>query len=55
VAEAVIAGLEPIQRRFRDIRGDEDGLRAFLQRSGETAAGRAEATMKDVREAIGSW
>jgi tryptophanyl-tRNA synthetase len=55
VAEAVIAGLEPIQRRFADIRGDEAGLVAFLRRSGEAAAERAEATMKDVREAVGTW
>ncbi|HEX2762284.1 MAG TPA: tryptophan--tRNA ligase [Allosphingosinicella sp.] len=53
VAEAVIAGLEPIQRRYSDIRGDEAGLTAFLRRSGETAATRAEATMKQVREAVG--
>jgi tryptophanyl-tRNA synthetase len=55
VAEAVIAGLEPIQRRFAEIKGDEAGLIAFLRRSGEAAAERAEATMKDVREAVGTW
>ena len=55
VAEAVIAGLEPIQARFAEIRGDEAGLVAFLRRSGEAAAERAEATMKDVRAAVGTW
>ena len=55
VAEAVIAGLEPIQRRFADIRGDEAGLIAFLRRSGEAAAERAERTMQGVREAVGTW
>jgi tryptophanyl-tRNA synthetase len=55
VAEAVIAGLEPIQRRFREIRGDEAGLVDFLKRSGEAAGERAEAVMKDVRAAIGNW
>ncbi len=55
VAEAVIAGLEPIQSRFADIRSDEAGLVAFLRRSGEAAAERAEATMNDVREAVGTW
>ncbi len=55
VAEAVIAGLEPIQSCFAEIRGDEAGLAAFLRRSGEAAAERAEATMKDVREAVGTW
>ncbi|HEY0112175.1 MAG TPA: tryptophan--tRNA ligase [Allosphingosinicella sp.] len=53
VAEAVIAGLEPIQRRHAEIRGDEAGLTAFLRRSGEAAAERAEATMTKVREAVG--
>jgi tryptophanyl-tRNA synthetase len=55
VAEAVIAGLEPVQRRFAEIRGDEAGLTAFLRRSGEAAAERAEATMKEVRAAVGVW
>ena len=53
VAEAVIAGLEPIQRRFAEIRGDEGALVAMLTRSAEAAAERAEATMKDVRAAVG--
>ena len=55
VADAVIAGLEPIQRRFRELRGDEGALTAMLERSGEAAAERAEATMKDVRRAVGIW
>lgn len=53
VAEAVIAGLEPIQRRFAEIRGDEGALLAMLTRSAEAAAERAEATMRDVRSAVG--
>ncbi len=53
VAEAVIAGLEPIQRRFAEIRGDEGALVAMLTRSAEAAAERAEATMKQVRAAVG--
>jgi tryptophanyl-tRNA synthetase len=53
VAEAVIAGLEPIQRRFAELRRDEGALLAMLQRSAEAAAERAEATMKDVRAAVG--
>jgi tryptophanyl-tRNA synthetase len=55
VAEAVIAGLEPIQARFAEMRGDEAGLAAFLRRSGEAATERAEATMSKVREAVGLW
>jgi tryptophanyl-tRNA synthetase len=53
VAEAVIAGLEPIQRRFAELRRDEDTLTAMLSRSAEAAAERAEAVMKDVRAAVG--
>jgi hypothetical protein len=49
------AGGEPIQSRFADIRGDEAGLVAFLRRSGEAAAERAETTMKEVRAAVGTW
>jgi len=55
VAEAVIAGLEPIQRRYAEIRGDEAALVAMLTRSAEAAAERAEATMKAVRAAVGTW
>jgi tryptophanyl-tRNA synthetase len=53
VAEAVIAGLEPIQRRFAELRSDEGALTAMLTRSAEAAAERAEATMKEVRAAVG--
>jgi tryptophanyl-tRNA synthetase len=53
VAEAVIAGLEPIQRRFAELRSDEGALTTMLTRSAEAAAERAEATMKDVRAAVG--
>jgi tryptophanyl-tRNA synthetase len=53
VAEAVIAGLEPIQRRYAELRRDEGALAAMLARSAEAAAERAEATMKDVRAAVG--
>jgi tryptophanyl-tRNA synthetase len=53
VAEAVIAGLEPIQHRFRELRGDEGALEAMLKRSAEAAAERAEPTMVEVRKAVG--
>lgn len=55
VADAVIAGLEPIQRRFAELRQDEAHLTAMLTRSAEAAAERAEATMKAVRSAVGTW
>jgi tryptophanyl-tRNA synthetase len=53
VADAVIAGLEPIRRRFHELRDDEASLEAMLKRSAEAAAERAEATMRDVRKAVG--
>ncbi|MEA3063772.1 MAG: tryptophanyl-tRNA synthetase [Sphingomonadales bacterium] len=53
VAEAVISGLEPIQRRYAELRRDEGALTAMLARSADAAAERAEATMKHVRAAVG--
>jgi tryptophanyl-tRNA synthetase len=53
VADAVIAGLAPIQQRFRELRGDETALEAMLKRSADAAAERAEATMREVRKAVG--
>lgn len=53
VGEAVVEGLTPIRERFHAIRGDEAGLRRILDRSAEAAAARAEATMVEVRKAVG--
>ena len=53
VAEAVIAGLEPIQQRYAELRRDEEGLMVMLARSAELAAERAEQTMLGVRAAVG--
>ena len=53
VAEAVIAGLEPIRKRFHELRDDEASLEAMLRRSADAAAERAEATMLEVRKAVG--
>jgi tryptophanyl-tRNA synthetase len=53
VAEAVIAGLEPIRKRFHELRADEPSLEAMLKRSAEAATERAEATMVEVRKAVG--
>lgn len=55
VADAVVAGLEPIQRRFHALRKEEGALTAMLARSAEAAAERAEATMREVRKAVGVW
>jgi tryptophanyl-tRNA synthetase len=53
VGEAVVEGLAPIRERFHAIRSDEAGLRRILDRSAEAATARAEATMVEVRRAVG--
>lgn len=51
VAEAIIAGLEPIRVRFAEL---EDGeIEALMRRGGDVARERAEAEMVSVREKVG--
>jgi tryptophanyl-tRNA synthetase len=52
-AEAVIAHLEPITARYREIRADEAGLDAILARGAERAAIRARPTLQRVFDALG--
>lgn len=52
-AEAVVAMLEPIQHRFKEIRADESALRAVLARGAEAASERASYTLKKVYDAVG--
>jgi tryptophanyl-tRNA synthetase len=52
-ADAVVALLEPIQLRYKELREDESALLAVLQQGGEKAQARAEKTMSRVFEAIG--
>ena len=52
-AEAVVALLEPIQQRYKELRADEPTLLAILQQGGEKAQIRAEETMRRVFDAIG--
>ena len=53
VADQVIAALEPIQRRYRDLTTDPAGLDAILARGAEAARGVASATLREVRSRIG--
>jgi tryptophanyl-tRNA synthetase len=53
VAEAVAAGLEPIQQRYREITADPAYLSALLHRSAERAAADARATVATVKERMG--
>jgi tryptophanyl-tRNA synthetase len=53
VAEAVTAELEPVQERYRAIRGDTDALEATLAAGADKARVIASATLADIREAMG--
>ncbi|HET9847847.1 MAG TPA: tryptophan--tRNA ligase [Candidatus Dormibacteraeota bacterium] len=53
VADAVIEALEPIQRRYREIRSDDDNLRQHLQRAAERLTPIANATLGRVQKAVG--
>ena len=51
--EAVIAHLEPITARYREIRADEAGLDAVLAKGAERAAERARPTLQRAFDALG--
>ncbi len=53
VAEAVIARLEPIQRRYREITADLSYLDAVLKRGHDNVAPIAEDTMNKAKQAMG--
>lgn len=53
VADAVVACLEPVQARYRDLRSDVDGLRRVLQGGAERASAKADATLKRVHDVLG--
>jgi tryptophanyl-tRNA synthetase len=53
VADAVVAALEPVQRRYHEIADDPATLDALLARSAERVRAVAEATMTRVRRAVG--
>ena len=53
VAEALIAALEPVQKRFVEIRADEASLRGVLTASAERVSAIADATLLRVQRAVG--
>lgn len=53
VADAVVALLEPVQARYRDIRDDRAYLDEVMRSGAEKASARAEQTLRKVYDAIG--
>jgi len=53
VAEAIIDVLEPIQRRYREIRSDDAGLTQQLRRAADRLTPIANSTLHRVQEAVG--
>jgi tryptophanyl-tRNA synthetase len=52
-ADAVIACLEPVQQKYRDVRDDTDGLRKVLKAGAEAASAKADATLARVHDVLG--
>lgn len=55
VGEAVVAMLEPIQKRYHEIRSDEAYMHEVFKKGAERASERAEKTLKEVYEKIGYY
>ncbi|MCX7016329.1 MAG: tryptophan--tRNA ligase [Candidatus Sumerlaeota bacterium] len=53
LADALVALLEPIQARYRDIRDDAPAFDALLRAGAETARVRAQRTLDRVHDAVG--
>ena len=53
VADAVIAGLEPVQKKLREFSADKSYIAEALKRGAEQAAKRAEKTLSKVYRKIG--
>jgi tryptophanyl-tRNA synthetase len=53
VAEAVVECLEPVQKRYQQIRGDEEGLRRILRDAAARASRVADATLARVHDRLG--
>jgi len=53
LGELVVDYLEPMQKRFHEIRSDETELRNILAKGAEQAREQAQKTLKNVHEAIG--
>jgi tryptophanyl-tRNA synthetase len=53
LADAVVAFIEPVQERYRDIRADLDGLRRVIRDGAEAAQARGQRTLDRVADALG--
>jgi tryptophanyl-tRNA synthetase len=53
VGDEVAAWLAPVRERYAELRADEDGLEATLAAGADKARAIAQATLADVREAMG--
>lgn len=53
VADALVALLEPIQTRYKELRADETYLKAILKEGADKASERANRTLNAVYEKIG--
>lgn len=53
LAEAVVAGLAPLQQKFADLRNDKEAVRKILRDGSEKAAEVANKTLADVKQKVG--
>lgn len=53
LADAVVAGLAPLQKRMHELEKDELALRNILREGSEKAAAIANKTLADVKQKIG--
>lgn len=53
LAEALIMHLEPIQKRYEEVRGDDEYLKRVLREGAEAAEGIAERTLMGAKVAMG--
>jgi len=52
-ADAVVACLEPVQQKYREVREDVEGLRKVLRAGAEAASAKADATLLRVHDVLG--
>lgn len=53
VARAIIAGLEPLQKRLKELKKDEAKIRSILKKGSQKAAAIAQKTLDDVKKKLG--
>ncbi len=53
VADAVVAFLEPVQQRYKELRADESYLREVLRTGADKASERAQVILDKVYKAVG--